>query len=91
MMQKLFWKCRLKIMRKKEQKIVITFRTTAEAIALESQCQKEGIPGRLIPVPRQISSGCGLSWAMPVDWEGDIGQWMESRGLCWEQYGEYLI
>ncbi|HCD46357.1 MAG TPA: hypothetical protein DEQ64_22070 [Lachnoclostridium sp.] len=78
-------------MRKKEQKIVITFRTTAEAIALEAQCQKEGIPGRLIPVPRQISSGCGLSWAMPTDWEGDIGQWMENRGLRWEKYGEYLI
>ncbi|SET53121.1 DUF3343 domain-containing protein [Lacrimispora sphenoides] len=78
-------------MRKKEQKIVITFRTTAEAIAMESQCQKEGIPGRLIPVPRQISSGCGLSWAMPVNWDGEIEKWMEMRGLRYEKYGEYLI
>ncbi|HBE84837.1 MAG TPA: DUF3343 domain-containing protein [Lachnoclostridium sp.] len=78
-------------MRKKEQKIVITFHTTAEAIAMESQCQKEGIPGRLIPVPRQISSGCGLSWAMPTDWDGEIGKWMESKGLCWDKFGEYLI
>lgn len=78
-------------MRKKEQKIVITFRTTAEAIALEAQCQKEGIPGRLIPVPRQISSGCGLSWSMPVEWEGDMEQWMKERGLCFDKLGEYLI
>jgi hypothetical protein len=78
-------------MRKKEQKIVITFRTTAEAIAMESQCQKEGIPGRLIPVPRLISSGCGLSWAMPVNWDGEIEKWMETRGLRFEKCGEYLI
>ncbi|CUX68475.1 hypothetical protein BN3590_03489 [Clostridium sp. C105KSO15] len=78
-------------MRKKEQKIVITFRTTAEAIAMESQCLKEGIPGRLIPVPRQISSGCGLSWAMPTNWDGEIEKWMESRGLRWDKFGEYFI
>lgn len=78
-------------MREKERKIVITFHTTAEAIALEAGCQKESIPGRLIPVPKQISSGCGLSWAMPVDWGKDMKQWMEERGFCWEKYGEYLI
>ena len=78
-------------MRKKEQKIVITFRTTGEAIPMQTQCQKVGIPGRLIPVPRQISSGCGLSWAMPTDWDGNIGQWMEARGLHWDKFGEYLI
>lgn len=84
-------KIRVEIMREKEQKMVVTFRTTAEAIALEAQCLKEGIPGRLIPVPRQISSGCGLSWAMPVDWSGDMETWMRERGLHWAECGEYLI
>lgn len=78
-------------MREKERKIVVTFRTTAEAIALEAQCQKEEVPGRIIPVPRQISSGCGLSWAMPVDWGGDMEKWMKERGLHWAECGEYLI
>lgn len=78
-------------MRKKEWKMVITFHTTTEAIALETACTEEGIPGRLIPVPRQISSGCGLSWAMPAEWEGNMEEWMTDRRLYWESLGEYLI
>ncbi len=27
------------------------------------------IPGRLIPLPRELSAGCGLAWRMPPeDW-----------------------
>lgn len=78
-------------MRKKEWKVVISFHTTAEAIAMEAACREEEVPGRLIPVPRQISSGCGLAWAMPVEWEGDIGQWMRKKELHWDSFGEYLI
>lgn len=78
-------------MRKKEWKAVITFHTTTEAIAMESACLKEGIPGRLIPVPRQISSGCGLSWAMPPDWKEKMEAWMGEKGLGYESLGEYLI
>ncbi|MEY8352434.1 DUF3343 domain-containing protein [Lachnospiraceae bacterium 54-53] len=78
-------------MKEKEFKVVITFHTTSEAIAMEAACQRDGLPGRLIPVPREISAGCGLSWAMPADWDGDIGKWMSEKGLAWEQLGEYLI
>ena len=29
-----------------------------------------GNPGRLIPLPREISAGCGLAWRMlPEDWQ----------------------
>ena len=29
-----------------------------------------GIPGRLIPLPREISAGCGLAWRMRLEeWE----------------------
>ena len=50
------------LMRKKELKIVVTFHTTADAMAMEKVCKERGVPGRLIPVPRAISAGCGLSW-----------------------------
>ena len=49
-------------MRQKENKVIVTFHTTAEAIAMEKACLNGGIPGRLIPVPRQISSGCVLAY-----------------------------
>ena len=55
------------LMRKKELKIVVTFHTTADAMAMERICKEKGIPGRLIPVPRILSAGCGLAWAAPPE------------------------
>ncbi|MBE5981342.1 MAG: DUF3343 domain-containing protein [Paenibacillaceae bacterium] len=78
-------------MRQKELKTVVTFHTVTEAIAMEAACMKEEIPGRIIPVPREIKAGCGLSWAMPADWVGSISQWMEKKDLSWESVGEYFI
>ena len=49
-------------MRKKELKLIVTFHTTADAMAMEKCCKEHQVPGRLIPVPREISAGCGLSW-----------------------------
>ena len=53
-------------MRKKELKLIVTFHTTADAMAMEKACKEENAPGRLIPVPRIISSGCGLAWCADV-------------------------
>ena len=48
--------------------LVLTFHTTAAAMAAEAACLRAGIPGRLCPVPRQISSDCGIAWASdPAD------------------------
>ena len=49
-------------MRKNEPTLIITFHTTADAIALEKACRETGRPGRMIPVPRELSAGCGLAW-----------------------------
>ena len=41
-----------------------------EAMAWEKHCEAEHIPGRLIPLPRELSAGCGLAWRMPPeDWQ----------------------
>ncbi|MBQ0058468.1 MAG: DUF3343 domain-containing protein, partial [Lachnospiraceae bacterium] len=45
-------------------KAVATFRTTHDAIAAESMAQSKGVKGRLIPLPTQISAGCGLAFMM---------------------------
>lgn len=42
--------------------LVVTFDTTTAAMACEDLCRREGLPGRMIPVPSQISAGCGLAW-----------------------------
>ena len=54
-------------MREKRDYILLTFQTTTHAMAMEKSCHKEGIPGRIIPLPAAISAGCGLSWRMLPD------------------------
>ncbi|MCI8813781.1 MAG: DUF3343 domain-containing protein [Lachnospiraceae bacterium] len=54
-------------MRKKELKLVVTFYTTADAMAMEKACKEQNAPGRLIPVPRALSAGCGLAWCAGLD------------------------
>ena len=47
---------------KKVPRYLLTFFNTSGAIAVERFCKEREIPGRLIPVPREISASCGLSW-----------------------------
>ena len=57
-------------MRIKRSYIVLSFRTTLEAMEWEKQCHVRQVPGRLIPLPREISAGCGLAWRMlPEEFE----------------------
>ena len=41
-------------------------------MAVERYCKDNGIAGRLIPVPREISASCGLSWAVPLEQKEEI-------------------
>ena len=55
-------------MRKKRQYIVLSFASTARAMGWEKECAARGIPGRIIPLPSEITAGLG--WRMlPEDWE----------------------
>lgn len=54
-------------MREKQNRLVVTFRTTAGAMAMEEKCRAENVAGRLIPVPRAITAGCGMCWAAPPE------------------------
>jgi hypothetical protein len=49
-------------MRQKELQCVVTFQTTTEAMAFEEAAKEAGLSGRIIPVPRAITAGCGLAW-----------------------------
>ena len=41
-------------MREKKQWLIVTFYTTSAAMAAEKACEQAGLPGRIIPVPREI-------------------------------------
>ena len=53
-------------MRIKKRRVIITFPTTA-AMAMEKACMEQSVPGRLIPVPREITAGCGMAWSVPPE------------------------
>jgi len=54
-------------MREKHPRLVVTFHTTAEAMATEQLCRRESLPGKLISVPRALTSDCGIAWSSPVE------------------------
>ena len=68
-------------MREKQPRFVVTFRTTAEAMAMEKQCRETGVPGRLIPLPRAISAGCGMCWSAPAGSRGAVEELLMTSGL----------
>ena len=71
-------------MLKKKLSLILTFATTTQAMATESFCHQQGLPGRLIPVPREITSGCGLCWkAAPADREQLLSA-LQAGLLDWE-------
>ena len=46
-------------MRTKQNYHLLTFHTTTAAMAMEDYCHEHGIPGRMIPLPQEISAGAG--------------------------------
>ena len=72
-------------MREKRPALVITFSTTTDAMGMERLCLERGLPGRLIPVPREISAGCGLAWKAPTDMEEELKSAMAGAGLRWQE------
>lgn len=78
-------------MRKKERKLIITFYTTADAMAMEEVCARQHVQGRLIPVPRTISAGCGLAWCTEPKQEANLRHVMEQAGIREEEIQECMI
>ena len=59
-------------MREKRERFVVTFPPSPGAMAMERACRDAGLPGRLIPVPRSITAGCGMCWSAPPDAREDL-------------------
>lgn len=78
-------------MREKTLKLVVTFHTTADAIAMEKACKENQVPGRLIPVPRVISAGCGLSWCAELGEKEEILSIMKCMGIQQQDLHECMV
>lgn len=78
-------------MRKKELKLVVTFHTTADAMAMEKTCLEQHVPGRLIPVPRSVSAGCGLAWCAPLEEREHLLEVMRGGDIEQEALHECMV
>lgn len=72
-------------MRKKEERVLVTFYTTAEAMATEKACREAQLEGRLIPVPREVSAGCGFVWCAPPKLQKDIEELLREKEIEYEE------
>ena len=78
-------------MKEGKQWLIVTFATTTQALALETAASEDGIPGRIIPLPQQISAGCGLAWKCETAVKDALVGWLTGRGLRWESMYELLL
>ena len=68
----------------KKPKVVITFHTTTDAMAMESLCKAQSLSGRLIPVPGSISADCGLAWCAEPQMEEPLREAMKTAGIAYQ-------
>ena len=55
-----------------ESKCLATFKTTSAALLFERSCRSAGLNARIAPVPRKLSSSCGLACEFPCSKKSDV-------------------
>ena len=75
----------------KKPKVVITFHTTTDAMAMESLCKARSISGRLIPVPGVLSADCGLAWCAEPQLEETLRETMNTAGIPYQGIYSLMI
>ena len=71
------------MLRKKKPAFIIAFDATTQAMATDKLCAKNGLPGRLIPVPREITAGCGFAWKAAPEDETILIEALTKEGIEW--------
>lgn len=79
------------MLRAKQQRVVVTFHTTDAALQTEREAQAAGLDGRLIPVPREISAGCGLAWSAPPESEEALRELLASYAVAWQEIRQLVL
>lgn len=78
-------------MREKKLQCVITFKTTTQAMAFEEAAKTAQLEGRLIPLPRVIAAGCGLSWREDLKSREVIENLIKEQDLGYDKIFQVVI
>jgi len=81
----------MKNTRQAAPKLVITFPSTTAAMAMEDACRETQCPGRLIPIPRELTAGCGLSWAAEPEAEARLMALLQEKNIPWGEAKVLLL
>lgn len=76
---------------RREMRLVITFHTTTDAMAMEHACKSAGADGRLIPVPRSITAGCGLAWCAKLESRSALEELMRADRIPHQEIHQCLV
>ncbi len=68
--------------------ILILFPSTHDALRAEKYWPKSGFSGKLRPIPRSLSSSCGLCLATELPPDRDPAEILAECSLEWEQIVE---
>jgi len=68
-------------MREKQPRVVVSFHTTAAAMATDRLCRERGLEGKLISVPRSVTSDCGLAWSAPPELRETLESLLRESGV----------
>ncbi len=79
------------MLRKKSPRVVVTFHTTTAAMKTEQAARAHDVPGRLIPVPREITAGCGLAWSAPIEAEDALRTLLSDIGVTAQDFHHLTI
>lgn len=52
--------------------LIVTFETEYDALHFSNLCKQAKLEGRLMPIPRKLSAGCGISWRAEPELESAI-------------------
>ena len=78
-------------MREKELRFVVTFHTTAEAMATERLCKRKNIEGKLISAPRHVTADCGIAWSSPAALAQAVREAVEGAGIETQGFHELML
>lgn len=75
--------------RQKAPMLVITFETTTAAMHMDAVCTPA--EGRLIPIPRELSGGCGLAFCAEPCMQQALTERMAQHGVAHQQIATVML
>ena len=75
----------------KKECLIISFNKTTDAMAFEEYCLKNKISGRLIPLPKEISAGCGLAWKCEINQKDEMEKVMKSINIVCDKMVKFFL